>query len=309
MTKTHIKTYTMKAHIATTLLLLISAVTISQTKTSLSEQLWDRVRHCQSMLENSDGEEGVAYETLVDDSKNGYLQIAGSYPTCGCRCQTTVAAYKDIKGEYTFLSQELWLCSWRNTLSSNKELKAVFPSDLLDNGFFSEALKDSVGTAYFYLDIELPQVGTDTKVSIERIPLGLQKKNNSILAYHYSEEDLGIASKIMQIRNIAQHIKDENFYLAIANKQADEFFAYESKAINSAIGDDLSSYQSKKELYASFLQLKHAYDLYCSITHQTLILAWDKTSARFFIKSKHDKPQVISFRNFLLNSTYWSAIC
>jgi hypothetical protein len=47
-----------------------------------SALLWKFVDPCYSLLEDMDGD-GKVDGDIVDDTKNGYLSVSGSYPTCG----------------------------------------------------------------------------------------------------------------------------------------------------------------------------------------------------------------------------------
>ena len=84
------------------LFMLIPIIGMGQNKNTLSKMLWDRVGVCFSNFEDMD-EDGSPDFDKIDDSKNGYLKISGSFPTCGCTCASAVAAYKNAAGSYTAL--------------------------------------------------------------------------------------------------------------------------------------------------------------------------------------------------------------
>ena len=85
------------------LFMIMSFAANSYAQKTLSQQLWDQVQACYSNFEDMD-EDGKPDFTAVDDSRNGYLQISGDWPTCGCGCTSTVAAFKNHSGKYTFLN-------------------------------------------------------------------------------------------------------------------------------------------------------------------------------------------------------------
>jgi len=87
------------------LTLLFPALSFGQKSTSLSEQLWSRVKFCYDMFEDND-EDGKPDFKKIDDSKNGYLKIFGVTPPCGCACNATVGAYKQKDGKYSFLQSD-----------------------------------------------------------------------------------------------------------------------------------------------------------------------------------------------------------
>ncbi|MBN1638701.1 MAG: hypothetical protein JW866_07030, partial [Ignavibacteriales bacterium] len=171
----------MKTQLLVITIFFLTIIVYGQQSKNLSEQMWERVQPCYSMFEDYDEDGKIDYDELIDDSKNGYLKISGSYPTCGCSCTHTVGAYKGNDGKYTFVEEEEWTCSWTKTISSNKDLSEIFPNNFGINTFIPRA-ENTIdnNVALFYLDIEIPRVGTDTEVSIKVIPFGLYVENDGI---------------------------------------------------------------------------------------------------------------------------------
>ncbi|MDH5599053.1 MAG: hypothetical protein OEY34_08010, partial [Cyclobacteriaceae bacterium] len=72
---------------------------------SLSDRLWAFVDGCYGAIYDEEYEDN-GFSERVDDAKNGYVHISGSWPTCGCSCSSTAGAYKNEKGEYILLKNE-----------------------------------------------------------------------------------------------------------------------------------------------------------------------------------------------------------
>jgi hypothetical protein len=45
------------------------------------------------------------------------------------------------------------------------------------------------------------------------------------------------------------------------------------------------------------------------IEFKDVLLGWDKTKSRFYIKEKKNKVPTISFMDFLMNCKYWGPAC
>lgn len=292
------------------LTLIYASFSIAQTRT-LSEQMWERVKTCYSMFEDYDEDGKIDYDELIDDSKNGYLKVSGSYPTCGCSCSHTVGAYKGNDGRYTFVEEEEWTCSWKKKISSSKNLNLLFPENFGIKNFITKANVNLQSTfAMFYLDIEIPRKGTDTKFKIKVIPFGIYMETNNILSYEYSENDnMSNCKPIYKISSIANEIKSEKTLEYLLDKKYNKISNQDMEIINSTLGDDYGSFKSKDELSEQLRELKNIYDLYLKINHETITLGWDRDKARFYVKSKGKPVKQISFKKFLLNNLFWSPVC
>ncbi len=90
---------------------LIAVPSYAQQKT-MSEQLWDRVQNCYKMfIDDKYGDEEENYANVIDDSNNGYLKVSGSFPTCGCSCESIVGAFRKDDNTFLFLEENIWSCS------------------------------------------------------------------------------------------------------------------------------------------------------------------------------------------------------
>jgi hypothetical protein len=299
----------MNKYLIVTACCLLTFKGVGQASQTLGGQLWERAEKCYSMFEDDDDDGKVDYEELIDDAQNGYLKVSGSYPTCGCGCTSEIGAYADQSGQYTFIEKEAWSCSWTERIHSNKSLESVLPDDLVSHGFFAGKPDVNNEIAPFYLDIEIPRVGTDTTVSLKLIPFGLMVKSKGLLVYDYSEEDNSNSKPLYNVSDIARKVRNPQTLDNIVSGQFDKIPPSDMLVINEAIGDDLDKFKSKEELRKYLKELKTAHDLYTLIKHNTLLLKWNRDTGKFSIKEKGNPPKPITFRDFLTENWYWAMLC
>jgi hypothetical protein len=292
------------------ILIFISQAIYAQNNNSLSDSLWAQVQSCYSMFEDMDEDGKVDYDEIIDDSKNGYLKVSGSWPTCGCNCENTIGAYKTISNEYVFLKEYLWGCSWQKGLNLSDSISKIFPFDFEVDGFFQRYIDNLNHNAYFYLDFEIPRKGTDTKVFIKNIPLGLKVESESNIVLGYAEKDrYSYSDKMFKIWRIASQTKGDNIIENLLNNNFSEISEGDKKIIKEAIGTDDSRFENKEALIECFQELKHIYDIYTQIKYDWLILGWNKDEGAFYIKEKGSRIKVDSFKEFLKNIEKWSPAC
>ena len=296
----------------TILLIFLSHAIHAQNKETLSEKLWKQVQSCYSMFEDVDEDGKVDYDEIIDDSKNGYLKVSGSWPTCDCNCENTIGAYKTNSNDYIFLKEYFWGCSWQKGLyiSDSDSASILFPFDFETDGFFQKRLENLRHTAYFYLDFEIPRKGTDTKVFIKPIPLGIKVDNDKNIVFGYAEKDkLPYGHKMFQIWRIATKTEADNCLDNLLNNSLNEISESDKKIIEEAIGTDDSRFENIEALITCFQELKHIYEIYTQINYDWLILGWNRDEGAFFIKEKGKRIKVDSFKNFLKNTEMWSLAC
>ena len=286
--------------------IVIPSLVCGQKQETLSGILWGRVNNCYSMFEDMD-DDGVLDFNKIDDSQNGYLKISGSWPTCGCSCNSTVGAYKNSEGKYVILQSDQVECSWERKISSNLELKEVLPIDFGINSFTSEHIDSESDYSVFFIDIEIPRIGTDTKVKIELVPFGLRPKGENLICFGYKVEKP--YKFLYGIRNVAKGISDPNTISYLLNGSFDKISSSDNTLISKLLGPEDDRFESMEELSEYLKELKNTYDLYCKLKTNELILGWNRNESRFFIKGTGEKIPEISFREFLINNSYWSWMC
>lgn len=290
-------------------ILLIMPFTGQGQTGPLSEILWSRVKPCLSMFEDVN-DDGIPDFDKVDDSRNGYLSISGGWPTCGCSCSSTVGAYKDDQGNYTILQSDQASCSWERTISSNRSLKDILPEGFGVSSFSSgEILTTSTG-ARFFVDFEIPRIGTDTKVKIELVPFGLKPEGDELICYEYKQSiDRNKPVSLSRLKDIAEDIQNTETLDLLLAGDLNSISSADNKVILKAIGNDDSRFKSRDELRKALAELKETFDIYKRLDVSELILGWDKGRSKFYIKEKRTAGKYITFRDFLTNGEYWSPTC
>ena len=280
-----------------------------QKTDGLSKLLWNEVENCYSMLEDIDEDGKIDIDELVDDSKNGYLKLSGSWPTCGCSCTNTVGAYKGADGKYTLLKKEEWGCSWKHQITSNKSLADVLPEDFGAHSFMTENRVFETEFAHFYLDIDIPQVGTATKVSIKLIPFGISAKSDDVMTTHYSEESSPTRKVLYRFGELAQKIEEDSTLESIAGGEFDKLSVKDLQWVDALIGEDYGAFLSREALAKELSELKKIYEIYSSIAHEFLILSWNREKNRFQIKENGGAPESMTFQKFLQSNEFWGPVC
>lgn len=292
------------------LLIFIPQSLIAQKNETLSEKLWEQVESCYSMFEDIDDDGEVDYDEIIDDSKNGYLKVSGSWPTCGCYCENTIGAYKTSTNEYIFVKEYFWGCSWQRGLDISDSPSKIVPFDFDVDGFFQKKIDNLRHTAHFYLDFDIPRKGTDTKVSIKPIPLGLKVESEKNSVFRYTENDrYSYSDKLYQIRRIASKINGDKCIENLLSGNFNNITEGDSKIIEEAIGTDIDEFENIEALIECFQEIKHIYDLYTQIKFEWLILGWNKVEGAFYIKEKGPGIKVVSFKEFIQNIEMWSPVC
>ena len=298
-------------------LIFLSGTWVFPQNKTLSEQLWERVENCHTLLHDLAVDGDIDFNK-IDDSNNGYLKIWGSYPTCGCTCSSTVGAYRDSKGSYTFLQKEESSCDWRKSISSNKDLAEILPDDFDISVFSKNPVSKKCTYAAFFLDVEIPRIGTDTKFTLNLIPFGILKpEENSWITFNYSEhnpeeEENSIAPQFIQdVQRMAIKITDDATLIHLLNKDYDSINPNDKKYIEqNVLGKDSSGQiKSLDELTEKLLLLKNAYDVYSELDFMSVMMKWNKEKGRFGIKSKSNRPKTVSFKEFILESEFWVPVC
>jgi len=296
------------------LFIFFSLFVSGQSNPELSEQLWNRVQKCYSQFADMDGDGELDYSE-IDDSPNGYLRVFGDWPTCGCSCNSIVRAYKAANGEYTLLQREEFSCNWGNSVSSNRRMSEILPENFCLNAFSKDEINTTNQFTAFYLDVEIPRVGTETKFNIKLIPFGLFIKSDSLLTYNFSdinqEQDYWRYNTLLyEIQRIAKRIKDENTLNLLLNLDYDAINEFDMSIIEQSIGGkSWEQFESVDVLSGKLKILRNVFDIYLQLEFTSVVMEWNPEEARFFIKSKVGKPADISFKAFLEENEFWAPIC
>ena len=250
-----------------------------QYNQTLSEQLWAQVQNCNSEIVlfdyNEDGQ--VNYDEIIDDSPNGYLKIVGGWPACGCGCENTVGAYRIVSGEYVFIKESVWNCNGLIIISSSKGLSQTFPFDLEADGFFSESIANSEQSASFYINIEIPRHGTETKITLNLIPFGMNTNSRKNIDFgyldiNYRELDYDSAyakttvQSVWDISTLVSEMKNDETLNLLLDKQFDKISSFDMEIVNGLIDRNRGwGFESKEDLVNSLQELKRRYNLFSKI--------------------------------------------
>jgi len=310
-TKTNLKKQHLTRLTSVALLLILSITSHSQSKQTLSKQIWERVQSCYANFEDTNDDGKLDDTEIIDDAENGYLKVSGTIGTCGCTCSKTIAAFKDNDGTYTFLEQETSDCSWSHKVSSSRDLEAILPKDFGIHTFIPSVENVNKSQALFYLDIDVPRTGTDTKVSLKMIPIGMNIQSDNLLVSEISEDSkMNYLQELQFIPQLLTELSEESIQL-ILNYQSDKL----SKKDTDLIVATLKKFNKDPTIdwFENKLNdLKKIYDIYLSIEHSTVTLGWNKAKAKFYIKNNGEPVMPIAFDEFLTNKDilrYWMAIC
>jgi len=115
--------------------------------------------------------DGRSPQVYVLEPGNGFAQIAGRYPTCGCSCSATGAAFRVADGSYRFLGREEWDCESTRGLTG-EDWGRVLPADLRSKLLPKAGMGKAPAVAF--LDTTLPQKGTDTTLRLAMLPIGME---------------------------------------------------------------------------------------------------------------------------------------
>lgn len=287
-------------------LFLIPIMIFGQAKKTLKEKLWERVKPCFSMFEDMD-DDGTLDFDQIDDARNGYLQISGEWPTCGCSCSSTVGAFKNSRGEYTFLQSDAVVCDWERRISSNRPIEDLLPEGFGIHAFTSGPIEDHLNGSAFFLDVEIPQKGTDTKVKLELIPFGLSVKGDQIIGFEYKQQQP--YKSFRGIRKIAANVEKEATIDHILNGDFEKISVADQQLIQNQIDIEGIGFNSQSELRDALIMLENIYEIYNQLKTKELTLGWNRMESRFFIKRKGKPVEKESFINFLLKNPYWDVMC
>ncbi len=283
-----------------------SGYTLCAQNITLREILWNRAGDCKAIFDEIEYSD---YE-IIDDSKNGYLKISGTYPTCGCYCNTTIGAYRSDEEGYVIVQTEEFSCHWEKLISSNKTLEHILPSGFGINYFNLQTTNVDIVSPVFYIDMEVPRKGTDTKLKLELIPFGIKPAGKEPICYSYDESDLySYSNKMYAINKLVVVLEHTNTIDLILSGNFNDIVPENSKIIEDYMGDDLEQFKSIQEIQTVLIALKNIYDLYNQLDYNELVLGWDPKQSRFFIKERKNTITIKSFEEFIINAKYWTPLC
>lgn len=291
------------------LLLLTLLPFLATSQTNLEKMLWEAVKPCDDAIkEYNDGLEGTEIDKKIDyQAKNGYLSIEGSWPACGCGCKSTAAGFKNSKGNFTILQYDRWTCEDKfGGIRSSKKLDDLMPEGFGLNAFSDQKITTD-GNSYFHLVAEIPAKGTDTKVIVELFPLGMVAKSKNGLSYNTDNASIENYT-LYNIRNVFAKVENQKQLDAMLNNQYSSLPNTILNEIKDNVGTD-KTFASQEDFHKSLIFLYEYYKAYSKLNYTEIVLAWNKETARFSIKSKSGNPKKMTFLEFLVDAAFYSPSC
>ncbi len=272
---------------------------------NLTEQLYQQLGPCATTLE----EEGEEFHTLKDAyAKQGYLSISGGWPTCGCGCNATVAAFRDAQKKYTFVRWEYWDCAQEFGLYTSSNIEEVLPKGWSINSFV-DAQKTPITEltqSYFYIAVELPIYGTDVHIKLKPLPLGMLGKSNNGLVYNTKSVEIMDATAA-NLRSIANLLETEAQLDLLQTKGIGALPELLQSKIRAILKQNHGYTEAKFERLLN--EAHRAYRIYKQLDFDAAIWGWDRTQARFFLKSKTKKNGTKTFWEFLKTAKTYEVLC
>lgn len=288
---------------------LISSSAICQKTSSLKKQMWEYIDLCHSAI--LAGEDTDLKPEIIDDCSNGYLEVSGVWPTCGCGCKSIVGAYKKTDGSYFFLNTDTWNCTYKHSISSSEELFSVMPAGFGLNTFLDTSGIDiSDKYCVFYLSIDIPRYGTKTKFTLELVPLGLmvESADEICLSIEENQSEHSNVRFMYYLGDIVKSIPDVNSIFAIMGRNDEKLSESEKNAINNIV--EGADYDEKfSSLSQDLSYVYYRYKMYERLKYKSVILDWDRNKSRFKIIEMEKAPLKLDFITFIIESEFWQPVC
>lgn len=288
-----------------TIFLLASLVIQHSDAQNLEQKMMQQLGPCAETL----WEEGEDYYTLKDAyAQNGYLSISGGWPTCGCGCEATVAAFRDAQKNYTFLRWEDWDCAQEFGCYSSGKIEDILPRDLSLNAFISEEKMPMQFNAksYFYLELELPIHGTDILVKLKPLPLGMLGSSKNGLVYNTKSVQI-TDHAAANLRTIANIVETEEQLNLLKTNSLEQLPTALQERINRVLKQHYE--YTWEDFYLLLMQSYDVYLIYEQLDYEEATLGWNRENARFFLKNKAKKPKKKTFLEFLKTTKTYEVLC
>jgi hypothetical protein len=269
---------------------------------TVQSRLWDMVETCNEAILAA-AEEKQPYDSIVDDAGNGFLHIAGSWPTCGCSCASTVGAYRKADDTYVFLKREVWSCANRFALDGSPALETLLPVGLSLATFTGGQSVYSGDEGHFYLDIGIPRKGTLTEARIRLVPLGLFPEGNNGLCFSF-EEDTARTRYLYALREFAMTDPSQKAIHCILDGEFDALSAADRHKLDETMGT-----WNRAGLREVLTRLYTTWKIHQALRFTTVHMLWDRVEGRFRISDTGGSVKSLSFIEFLKQSDYYSPAC
>ncbi|WP_196892736.1 hypothetical protein [Aureivirga marina] len=264
----------------------------------MKELLLSQVEKCNSMF---DTEEEMT--SFVLDLKNNYVHSEGSWPNCGCNCNTTAKAFEKTNGEFAILKRESWSCE--NSYATS--IKEYLPENFNFSTFYQKDSSQTLVKNTFYLDVTIPKNQNEITLSLKIVPFGTNHKSNETLVFNYEESEKSIILEDIKTMigtfddpHTVEYLLDES-YNNISNSDMN-LIKYYTSMPDSAIC-------SVRMLSEYMHELKDIYDIYSNLKCDKVILLWDRKNDKFRVADQINTVRFDNFNNFLEEVPFWTPKC
>lgn len=276
---------------------------------SMEAMLWKQVDSCYSQLKDEEAESSDA--EIVEDTRNGYLSVSGSYPACGCACSNTAAAYKKANGDYLYFGNESWSCSLSYRVYASEPLESILPEGFGFDSFMDEPA-ETIPDGLFYIRSMIPRKGTDTTIVISETPFGMVKGCDSALCYDLSGDSWQTSTGMHELRSLLDESADEKLIDKLLDGRFRALLPAEVELIGAALGESSCSREgcpiaTKLHEYLKIIHRK--YSVYKKLKYKEIVLGWDKKAGRFIVKNRIKIVNHQSFYQFLTSGEFLAVMC
>ena len=300
----------MRLKITVLAFLAFASIACAQT---MKEGLFNMVSNCYNAWEKAKAEgwalddpelKDFGYGHITYDIPNGYVETSGitdADPPFMNECEAKAAAFKDAKGQYTYVKYDLYYCRYYEESTASRDIKDVMPEGFGLDSFVGHHV-EKPSTVSFLLTFDIPKIGTEMDIHLKILPFGLAPNDVNGLTYKQTRKVSEFEKPLRCFREIAQDVDNATLLLAAEGKydkippQQKQRFIKEIKVIKESGNGKVSI----KDILLIANDLKKMYDIYSSLECVQMTLKWNKQTARFEIKSKGPKPPAYStFKDFL----------
>ena len=239
------------------------------------EQLLALTNQC---LENFDESEEAK---IINDFKNGYREVSGNFPTCGCFCKSAATYFVGKDRRKLFLSTFFESCDQIFSFKSSTPFLDLLPAEFSLKSFLQESSGKQDKESYFFIKVELPRKGTDLILELEFLQAGKKKECPRYLCFDNSSSEL--PSEFMNRPEIIRTAKTE-------------------KELLQFIG-------SKHEKAQVIEHLKMLYQSSKQVKYKRVILKWDKKQFKFKVKKKVPAEPYKDFLDFSRKVPFFTPAC
>jgi len=273
----------------------------------VSDGLREGVAGCYEAVTDTDE---LSPERWIFEPANGYAEVYGAYPACGCTCSSTTAAFRVGDGSYRMLSRTAWKCSWAKGLVGD-DWDNVLPPDLRETLLPGQSKDAGVGVVS--LDVRLPRKGTDTVLEVNLIPMGLDLPCPGRVCHYQTDREGSRGSFYAQadlVKKLMEGGLRSDALVALA-KDGPSALSEPSQALVQRVMGEASDPVVALAGVRLFLgQAWERWEVVRTLTAQELLLRWDRERGVFVVVPEGTRPPKLkAFEDYLQAVGTYSPMC